>query len=89
MVGHRSRSFINKEGDAIRKDVEETGKPQQDKKYRFRDNGVLEPDDQRRVEFKTKLLDSVDSADSKLERFRKSDDEVIISPQFQNYSKMY
>lgn len=56
----------------------EEGRPQQDKKYRFRDQGTLDPDDQRRVEFKRKLLEAVDG--SNLERYRKSDDEVPISP---------
>jgi hypothetical protein len=60
-------------GTYLSKDVEE-GRPQQDRKYRFRDQASLDPDDQRRVEFKSKLLDGVDTSD--LERFRKSDEEV-------------
>lgn len=58
------------------KDVEERGGPQRDRKYRFRDNQELEPDDQRRVEFKKKLLDSVENAE--MERFRKGGEEVCF-----------
>ncbi|KAL3422328.1 cation efflux family protein [Phlyctema vagabunda] len=72
MAGHRvSRKTTNQQH--LRRDVEE-GKPQNDRKYRFRDNGYLEPDDQRRVEFKTKLLHGVDR--DNLEAFRKRDGEL-------------
>jgi hypothetical protein len=74
------------EGDA--RDVESAGKPQQDHKYRFRDNAELEPDDQRRVEFQKKLLDSVENADSKMERFRKSDEEVCFLFIFTKFSML-
>ena len=65
-----------KEIECDAKDVEERGRPQRDRKYRFRDNQELEPDDQRRVEFKKKLLDSVENAE--MERFRKSGEEVCF-----------
>jgi hypothetical protein len=70
------------------RDVESAGRPQQDHKYRFRDNAELEPDDQRRVEFKKKLLDSVENADSKMERFRKSDEEVCFLFIFTKFSML-
>ena len=74
MAGKRtSKKSQSKEKDSIRKDVED-GRPQKDRKYRFRDNGKLDKDDQRRVHFKNLLLDSVDK--SHLEQFRKSDEEV-------------
>ncbi|RDW92467.1 cation diffusion facilitator-like protein [Coleophoma crateriformis] len=57
----------------IRRDLEQ-GRPRSDRKYRFRDHGYLEPDDQRRVEFKKKLMAGVDC--SNLESFRKSDEEL-------------
>lgn len=59
----------------LRKDVEE-GRRQQGRKYRFRDQANLDADDQRRVVFKKKLLESVDTSD--LERYRKSDEEVYF-----------
>jgi hypothetical protein len=44
MVGHRARSFSkSEEGDDPRKDVENVGKPQKDRKYRFGDNGIWNP----------------------------------------------
>jgi nucleosome binding factor SPN SPT16 subunit len=65
---------------SLRHDIEEgaQARPQQDRKYRFRDQEHLDPDDQRRVEFKKKLLDAVESGD--LESFRKTDDEVPPLP---------
>ena len=76
MVGKRgTRSDQSKESTYLRKDVED--QPPQDRKYRFRDNSKLDPDDQRRVEFKTKLLDGVEK--SKLEKYRKSDSEACFS----------
>jgi hypothetical protein len=57
----------------LSKDVED--RPPQDRKYRFRDEAHLEPDDQRRVQFKTKLLESVEGSKS-LEVYRKSNSEV-------------
>ena len=78
MVGKRGLdSEATKDATYLRKDVEE-GRPQQDRKYRFRDQDRLDPDDQRRVEFKKKLLDGVDG--SHLERFRKSNEEVCPIP---------
>lgn len=77
MAGHRGTSRKPKESIYLRKDVEE-GRPQQDRKYRFRDNAQLEPDDQRRVEFKKKLLDSANS--SRLEDFRTGDEELKKMP---------
>lgn len=78
MAGHRNFASGNdhnvKESTRIRRDLEE-GTPSKDRKYRFRDHGPLEPDDQRRVGFKKKLLDSVEG--SNLENFRKTDDEVF------------
>lgn len=78
MVGKRVTSFkIAQKGDNyLRKDIEDRGKPLHDRKYRFRDHGYLEPDDQRRVEFKKKLLAGVDRGN--LEGYRKSDDEVCF-----------
>ena len=76
MVGKRgTRSDQSKESTYLRKDVED--QPPQDRKYRFRDNSKLDPDDQRRVEFKTKLLAGVEN--SKLEEYRKSDSEACFS----------
>jgi hypothetical protein len=76
MVGKRgTRSDQSKESSYLRKDVED--RPPQDRKYRFRDNSKLDPDDQRRVEFKTKLLDGVEH--SKLEEYRKSDSDARFS----------
>ncbi len=57
----------------LRKDVED--RPARDRKYRFRDGAILDPDDQRRVNFKTELLESVEGSEH-LEDFRKSDGEV-------------
>jgi hypothetical protein len=74
------------EGDT--RDVESAGGSQQDHKYRFRDNAELEPDGQRRVDFKKKLLDSVENADSKMERFRKSDEEVCFLFIFTKFSML-
>lgn len=82
MVGHRSRTTGNdnahdaKQSTYLRRDLEQ-GRPSKDRKYRFRDHGPLEPDDRRREEFKTKLLDGVKS--SSLEGFRKKDEEVCYS----------
>ncbi|KAI9055147.1 hypothetical protein LZ554_000111 [Drepanopeziza brunnea f. sp. 'monogermtubi'] len=45
-----------------------------DPMYRFRDNANLAVDDQRRVEFKKKLLAAIDQ--DKLENFRKSEEEI-------------
>lgn len=77
MVGKRGISSSDeqaaKESTYLRKDMEE-GRPQQDRKYRFRDQANLDPDDQRRVEFKRQLLAGVENSD--LERYRKSDEEV-------------
>lgn len=58
------------------KDVEDrTSRPEHDRKYRFRDHARLDPDDQRRVDFKQKLLEGVDASQG-LEDYRKSDEEV-------------
>ena len=65
MVGKRIVNRSNlavKESIYLRRDLEE-GRPQQDRKYRFRDQGHLGPDDQRRVEFKRKLLEAVGGSD--------------------------
>jgi len=75
MAGHRGTNQKPKESIYLRRDVEE-GRPQQDRKYRFRDIAQLEPDDQRRVEFKKKLLDSANS--SRLEDFRTGDEEACL-----------
>jgi hypothetical protein len=78
MVGKRGVKRAStgvKESTYLQKDVEE-GRPAQDRKYRFRDQGNLDPDDQRRVEFKSKLLAAVDSSD--LEGFRKDDEQVLL-----------
>jgi hypothetical protein len=61
------------------KDIEDGVKPQGDRKYRFRDQENLEPDDLRRVEFKTTLLESVESS-KYLEEYRKSDEEASPFP---------
>lgn len=62
------------------KDVEDRkSPPAKDRQYRFRDNSQLDPDDQRRVEFKQKLMDGVERSRG-LEEYRKSDDEVKPSP---------
>lgn len=60
----------------VRRDVED-GRPQQDRKHRFRDNVNLDKDDQRRVHFKKLLLESVDKS-KHLEDFRRSDEEVRV-----------
>ncbi|ESZ94127.1 hypothetical protein SBOR_5481 [Sclerotinia borealis F-4128] len=80
MTGHRNWASGNddnghnaKQSTYLRRDLEE-GKPSEDRKYRFRDHGPLEPDDRRRMEFKKKLLDGVES--SSLEGFRKKDNEA-------------
>ena len=83
MVGKRATagaSNLPRESQFLNHDVEDSGRPEQDRKYRFRDNGDLDPDDQRRVEFKKKLLDGVENADANLEAFRKSDEEVSLPP---------
>ncbi|KAL2070360.1 hypothetical protein VTL71DRAFT_13386 [Oculimacula yallundae] len=49
-------------------------RPPRDRMYRFRDNGNLDVDDQRRVEFKKTLLAAIDQ--DKMENFRKSEDEI-------------
>jgi hypothetical protein len=82
MVGKRTINRNNsnsavKESTDLRNDIEE-GRPPQDRKYRFRDQGALDPDDQRRVEFKRKLLDAVDGGN--LERYRKDDASVCLIP---------
>jgi hypothetical protein len=64
----------------LRKDVEE-GRPAQDRKYRFRDQKNLDPDDRKRVEFKKLLLDGPDGVDGNgrergMEAYRRSDEEV-------------
>jgi len=69
--GTRSRQL--KESTFLQKDVED--RPPQDRKYRFRDESQLDPDDQWRVLFKKKLLDSVESSEY-LEEYRKDDVEV-------------
>jgi len=75
MAGKRSiKKTQSREKDSFRKDVEDT-RPQKDRKYRFRDHaGKLDQDDQRRVQFKELLLESVDN--SHMEDFRKSDEEL-------------
>lgn len=73
-----SSSSQVKESEYLRQDVE-TGRPPKDRKYRFRDNGNLEPDDQRRLEFKNKLLSAVEAGNKKLDGFRKSEDEVCFT----------
>lgn len=83
MAGKRgtksTQSLKPNESSFLGKDVED--RPPQDRKYRFRDEGRLEPDDQRRVQFKAKLLKSAE--DSKfLEDYRKSDDEVSLLKAF-------
>ncbi|KAK6582788.1 hypothetical protein PZA11_005196 [Diplocarpon coronariae] len=67
------------ESEYLRQDLEAgngrgTSEAAKDRKYRFRDNVNLEVDDQRRVEFKKKLLAAID--DDKMENFRKSEDEI-------------
>jgi len=69
----RTRPRQPKESTYLRKDAEDH--PPQDRKYRFRDQSQLDPDDQRRVEFKKKLLDSVESS-RYLEDYRKDNSEV-------------
>jgi len=84
MVGKRATagaSSLPRLSQFLNRDVEDSGRPEQDRKYRFRDNGDLDPDDQRRVEFKKKLLDGVENADANSEAFRKSDEEVFLPPQ--------
>lgn len=71
--GRDAKTTAPKESEYLRRDLE-SGQPSKDHKYRFRDHGNLEPDDQRREEFKQKLLSAVDNGD--LEKFRKSDEEV-------------
>jgi hypothetical protein len=76
MVGKRAtkpQRDQGKESTYLRKDIED--RPSQDRKYRFRDQGSLDPDDQRRVEFKKKLLEGVERSE-RMESYRKSDDEV-------------
>jgi len=74
MAGKRAtRREKPKESTYLRKDIED--RPLQDRRYRFRDEAHLEPDDQRRVQFKNTLLDSVEKS-KWLEDYRKSDDEV-------------
>ncbi|PBP25276.1 cation diffusion facilitator 10 [Diplocarpon rosae] len=67
------------ESEYLRQDLEagngnRKSKAAKDRKYRFRDDENLEVDDQRRVEFKKKLLAAID--DDKMEKFRKSEDEI-------------
>jgi hypothetical protein len=76
MVGKRATKpprDQGKESTYLRKDIED--RPSHDRKYRFRDQGSLDPDDQRRVEFKKKLLEGVERSE-RMESYRKSDDEV-------------
>jgi len=75
MAGKRSikKPKQPREHEYLSKDVED--RPPEDRKYRFRDNGKLDPDDQRRLEFKESLMSSVESSKG-LEDYRKSDDEV-------------
>jgi hypothetical protein len=76
MAGKRAtRARQHRESTYLRRDVED--RPPQDRKYRFRDGANLDPDDRRRVEFKTKLLESVESS-KYLEDFRKSDSQVRL-----------
>ena len=74
MVGKRATKAnkVSQESTYIRKDVED--RPQQDRKYRFRDQQNLDLDDQRRLKFKNLLLENVEN--SSLEDFRKDDNEV-------------
>ena len=74
--GTNQRRKSTQDSTYLRKDLEDTGRPQQDRKYRFRDQGQLDPDDQRRVGFKKTLLESAEQS-KYLEDFRKSDEEVI------------
>lgn len=74
MVGKRGITNTNpKESTYLQKDVED--RPPEDRKYRFRDQGTLDPDDQRRVMFKKQLLESVESSNY-LQEYRKSEEEV-------------
>ncbi|KAE8448497.1 hypothetical protein EG329_009378 [Mollisiaceae sp. DMI_Dod_QoI] len=73
MVGKRGITSNQKEAEYLQKDVED--RPPQDRKYRFRDNGILEPDDQRRVLFKKKLLESVEGSEY-MQDFRKSNEQL-------------
>ena len=77
MVGKRVVSHSGEESTNLRKDIEQ-GRPEPNRRYRFRDQENLDPDDQRRVDFKRKLLDALEGSD--LEGFRKSDDEVPPPP---------
>lgn len=78
MVGKRgiTTGTNPKESTYLRRDVEDGARPPEDRKYRFRDNGELDFDDQRRVEFKRKLLESVEGSEY-LQEYRKSEDEVF------------
>lgn len=78
MVGKRgiTNTSSSKESTYLRKDVED--KPPEDRKYRFRDQGKLDPDDQKRVIFMKQLLDSVEGSDY-LQEYRKSEDEVRLT----------
>jgi hypothetical protein len=76
MAGKRTTRKKSEQKDStyLRKDIED--RPPQDRRYRFRDHNTnLDPDDQRRVQFKTKLLDSVESS-KHLEDFQKSDSQL-------------
>ena len=64
----------------LSKDVED--RPQRDRMYRFRDSQPLDADDERRVEFKKLLLNGAEQGEE-LENFRKSDEEVYLSPVLQ------
>ena len=80
MAGKRSiRKAIDskKKGNTqyLGKDVEDRSRPAKDRQYRFRDNRKLDPDDQRREEFKHKLMDGVERS-KVLQEYRKSEDEV-------------
>lgn len=77
MVGKRGiTNTPAKEAAYLGRDVEE--RPAQDRKYRFRDQGKLDEDDQRRVQFKEQLLESVESSNY-LQEYRKSEEEVCLS----------
>jgi hypothetical protein len=74
----RKRAITRSDDDAKKSTYlgqdEEVGRPAKDRKYRFRDHENLDPDDQRRVTFKKKLIQSVDRSD--LEKYRKSNEEA-------------
>lgn len=66
-----------KDQEFLGKDVEDRrSRPKEDRQCRFRDNNQLDRDDQRRVEFKQKLMDGVERS-RWLEEYRKSGDDVV------------